>query len=249
MRNHSVMISPQHPAQPAISETARRAIEAYGGADRWRKAQVVEVKGTLKGALFRLKTRMPRPNMSIKCGVHKPWTRIEPIDRWGHVGILDGTSVRLESPDGTIVAERPDARRYFSGGRRLFHWDALDLTYFLGYALWNYLTLPALLMRDDIEWNELEPGVLASEFPPHLPTHGTQQHHFDLETGLLTRYDYMPEVTFEKARAANIVLERGHCNGIPYEAKRTVHPLPAFGGKYLSQPVMVDMHFWDWELS
>src|SRR5713226_2121475 len=71
------------------------------------------------------------------------------------------------------------------GGRRLFHWNAHDITYFLGCAVWNYFTLPALLVREDIVWTELRAGVLASEFPPEVPTHGPQQHSFDHGMGSL----------------------------------------------------------------
>ncbi len=172
----------------ALSSTARHAIEAYGGVERWRSATAIEATGTLTGLLFRLKWRLPRPDMRIRCEVHRPWTRLEPIDRAGQVGILEGRDVRLETRDGRTVAERKDARARFPGGRRLLYWDALDLTYFLGYAIWNYFTLPALLMREDILWSELGEGVLASSFPPDLPTHGEQRHTFDPETGLLVRF-------------------------------------------------------------
>jgi hypothetical protein len=231
-------------------QTVKKAVAAYGGAQRWDTARTITAKGTLTGFLFRAKTRMPRPNMTIECRVHEPWTRLEPIDRWGHVGILDGTGVRLEDSSGKVLKNRPDARSYFPGGRRLIHWDALDLTYFLGYAIWNYFALPALLMRDDIKWRELEAGILDSKFPPNLPTHGKQRHFFDSKSGLLTRYDYMPVVAFKEARAANVVLERGNYKGIPYESHRKVYILPReLGGKYIKHPVMVNMHFWDWKLN
>ena len=32
------------------------------------------------------------------------------------------------------------------------HLARLDQAYFAGYAFWNYLTLPALLLRPDVEW-------------------------------------------------------------------------------------------------
>ena len=43
--------------------------------------------------------------------------------------------MRLENADGSVIEVRQDARRLFPYGRRLFAWDALDLTYFLGYAI------------------------------------------------------------------------------------------------------------------
>ena len=38
-----------------------------------------------------------------------------------------------------------------SGLRRNLRWDALDSTYFAGYAMWNYMTTPYLLTRQGVE--------------------------------------------------------------------------------------------------
>ena len=53
--------------------------------------------------------------------------------------------VRIIDGNGTIVAQRMNPRATFRGLARLT-WDALDFTYFAGYALWNYLTTPFLLV-------------------------------------------------------------------------------------------------------
>lgn len=235
-----------------LSTTAERAIEAYGGADRWRAAEFVETRATFRGLLFVWKTRRPRPNARLRCAVHRPWTRIEPIDRRGRVGVLDGHDVRLETPSGAVVAERPQARSYFPGGRRYLHWDALDLTYFLGYAAWNYLVLPALLLRDDVEWTEPEEGVLKAGFPPELPTHSADQRYvFDAESGLLKRFDYKPEVATgdQEVWVANLVRERGSYEGVPYESRRTVHPVDDENFEPRERFVMVDIRFDDWRLA
>lgn len=234
-----------------LSRTAERAIEAYGGADRWRAADSIETRATFSGLLFVWKTRRPRPNARLRCALHRPSTRIDPIDRRGRVGVLDGQDVRLETRDGRVVAERPAARSYFPGGRRYVHWDALDLTYFLGYAAWNYLVLPALLLRDDIEWTETEEGVLKATFPPELPTHSADQRHvFDPESGLLARFDYKPEIATgdQAVWVANLVRERGTYEGIPYEARRTVHPVDDDTLEPRERFKMVDIRFDDWRL-
>jgi hypothetical protein len=165
------------------------------------------------------------------------------------VGILDGQDVRLESQSGDVVRVRENARARFPWGRRLFHWDDLDLTYFLGYAAWNYFTLPALLLRDDIVWNEVRDGTLASTFPPHLPTHGQKQHHiFDVESGLLEAYDYNAEIVLPFAYGHHVVKEREFANGVPYESRRIVYPMSDLGGKAFTRPTLVDITIRDWRL-
>jgi hypothetical protein len=188
----------------------------------------------------------------VRCAVHEPLTRLDPIDSKGNVGVLDGQEVRLEGPDGSILKRRPNARSWFPYRHPLLYWDALDLTYFLGYASWNYFVLPALLLRTDIEWTETAPGELKSRFPPELPTHHAERQRFvfDGETGLLERYDYVPEVVAPPPipYAANVVLERGHADGIPYEAKRQVTWAPR-NGRPWKRPVLVAMRFWDYRIS
>jgi hypothetical protein len=235
-----------------LTRTAERAIEAYGGRGRWGAAEAIETTATFTGLLFWWKTRRPRAQARLRCSVHRPWTRLDPIDRRGRVGVLDGQDVRLETPSGEVIAERPAARSFFPGGRRYFHWDALDLTYFLGYAAWNYLTLPALLLREDIAWTEPEPGVLKSSFPPELPTHNRDQRHvFDAESGLLVRHDYQPEVATgdQEVWVANVVRERGEHEGISYEARRTVYPVDDETLEPRERFVMVDIRFADWRLT
>jgi len=52
-------------------------------------------------------------------------------------------------------------------------WDALDFTYFAGYALWNYLTTPFLLIYKDVDVGALDPldglSRLRVTFPDEIP--------------------------------------------------------------------------------
>jgi len=67
----------------------------------------------------------------------------ESDDRW----IFTPNRVWIERRDGTVVEERFEPRASFAGHVRETPWDRLHLTYFLGYAIWNYLTAPFLFAR------------------------------------------------------------------------------------------------------
>jgi len=95
--------------------------------------------------------------------------------------------------------------------------------YFLGYAMWNYLVLPALLLRDDVEWRDVSETTLEARLPPHLPTHcEIQRFHVDPETGLLRQHDYTAEVFGQWARAAHVVVEHARADGLTYPSRRRV---------------------------
>ncbi|MCA9774587.1 MAG: hypothetical protein KC466_19360 [Myxococcales bacterium] len=208
-----------------LLDTAERAIKAYGGADRWRRAEAIELRVSAGGLAFRMKAQPAFRAMAVRIEIAEPRVRLAPPGWGGVVGVLDGRSCRLEGPDGGVIARREDPRAKFPHGRRLLWWDRLDQTYFSGYALWNYVTFPRLLLREDIAWREERVGLLEATFPDHLPTHSAvQRFHFDPLSGLLLQHDYTAEVFGGWAKAANVVLQHGAADGVPYPSRRRVTP-------------------------
>ena len=183
--------------------------------------------------------------MRIRVEVGAPRTRFDPIDRAGDVAVLDGHSVRIERPeDGTLVAERQDARiRPY--GKRLVMWDTVDIGYFFGYTMWNYLTLPSLLLRDDIGWSEASDDTLEARFPEHLPTHSpVQRFHLDLATGRLRQHDYTAQPFGGWAKAAHMITEHGDFDGLASPSKRRVKPRDPVSNGPLPFPLLIwaDVH-------
>jgi hypothetical protein len=201
------------------------------------------------GLAFRLKWQPPLVRARQVLDVHEPRVRCEGIDRAGNTGILEGHDVRLEAPDGRTLAARPGARSYFGAGRRWLWWDRLDQTYFACYAAWNYFTLPALLLREDVEWAEPRPGVLEARFPPHLPTHcPLQRFTFSQDSGLLLQHDYSPEIIGSWARAARVVLEHGQAGGIPFPRRMRMTPRGR-DGSARPGPLLVAVEAHEFEIS
>ena len=232
-----------------MNQTAEKAIAAYGGKELWSNARIIEAEVSVHGWAFTLKGRPFFKHAKIKMEVARPVSRLTPIGRNPQIsGVLDGHDVRLEDVSGKIVEERKNTRGYFPGGRRLFYWDDLDMSYFANYAFWNYFTLPALLMREDIDWKEIESGWLEAAFPDTIPTHNkVQRFRFDLETGLLIQHDYTADIITKLATAANVVLEHKQGAGYMYPSRRLVTPR-APSGKPLPAPVLIDITVHDFQI-
>jgi hypothetical protein len=233
-----------------LSETAEKAIAAYGGIELWRSAVSVETVVSAAGLAFTLKRRPAFDHAVMTMHAHRPFCRFTPIGRdLAITGVLDGCDVRLEGSDGQVVSERRGARDYFRVGRRLFWWDDLDMSYFANYASWNYFTLPALLLREDIEWSELEPGRLRAVFPAHIPTHSrVQQFRFDCDTGLLIQHDYTADIISPLATAANVVWKHSkNADGVVYPSERVVTPR-SFRGNPLRRPVLIHLQIHDYRV-
>ena len=229
-----------------LEPLAQRMLDAYGGESTWRSATAVEARLTIGGMLFRWKRgREGRwPSVAIRVETAAPYTRFDPIDRAGNVAVLTGHSIRLERPDGTTVAERADGRPK-PYGANLLSWDALDIGYFFGYTMWNYLTLPALLLREDIEWRETSADTLDAHFPPDLPTHSaTQRFHLDRATGRLRQHDYTAEPFGGWAKAAHLIVEHRAFDGLIAPSKRRVRPRDPVRGGALPFPLLIwaDVH-------
>ena len=221
----------------SASVVLERAIEAYGGEERWRSLDTIDARATCGGLLFRWKRGHGFKNLDVKAKIWEPWIRLSPLDAKGLLGTLDGHDVKIERPSGEVVEERAYAREKFPYGRRLFHWDLVDVVYFTGYALWNYLTLPALLIRDDIKWEQVDDNVLEANFPDWLPTHTRHQRfHFDPDTGLLQQYDYTADVFGSWAKASHI-LRHAESDGVVYTSERLIKP--TIGGKPFAFPMLI----------
>lgn len=231
-----------------LSPTAQRALDVYGGEERWRAASEIHLVLSARGLAFRLKWQPPLVRARQVLAVHEPRVRCAGIDRAGDAGVLEGPDVRLEAPDGRPLEARRDARSFFGPGRRWLFWDRLDQTYFACYAAWNYFTLPALLLRRDVQWTELGPGLLEARFPPHLPTHSpVQRFRFAPDTGLLLQHDYTVEIIGGWARAARVVLAHRNQSGVPYPSRMRMTPL-AGDGSPRPFPLLVAVEAHDFEL-
>lgn len=226
-----------------LSLTAQKALEAYGGADLWKNNKYIEAEVSSVGLAFKLKHRPTFEHAKIRMEINRPFSKLNLICKdKSQIGVLDGQDVRIETADSSIVSERKNARSYFPAGRRLWRWDDMDITYFANYAFWNYFTFPNLLMNENINWKEKEPGILKATFPDNIPTHcKTQEFHIDMNTGKLVQHNYTVDIISKLAKVANVVLNHGEENGSVYPSERLVTPR-THKGKPRKKPVMIHLH-------
>ena len=143
-----------------MSALLDEVLEAHGGLERWRTARAIHARVRSGGLLIR--TRVPGNRFAdyhVTVHVHEARAVLDPFPGSGQRGVFEGGAARIESHDGQVISSRANARSAFfgrSGLRRNIRWDPLDSVYFAGYAMWNYLTAPYLLTREDIDVSEGE---------------------------------------------------------------------------------------------
>lgn len=232
-----------------MSELREEVLAAYGGAERWRAVTAITAHGTFGGLL---RSRFPGNRMAhvtVRVQLAEQHAVFEDFSQAGQRGVFNRDEVRIETHDGRLVDSRRDPRTAFAGLgglRRNLRWDALDATYFAGYAWWNYLTMPIHLTREGVivtegdtwheageQWRRLE-----ANFPPAIHTHSPQQTFYVDAAGLIRRHDYTAQPVGHWAHAAHYCSDHKQIDGLLFPARRRVHPRGPTG-RPLRYPTLV----------
>lgn len=206
-----------------------KVIEVHGGRDRWKAVNVIEVSFSSGGLAFASHLQ-PFALRDLKISL-MPHSRQMAMNGYCHpewCGIWTPTYVQIMDGDDSLVAERCNPRESFSRIDKQFRWDKLDLLYFAGYALWNYLCFPFILDENGVTVIESDDNSklrrLIAKFDARVPTHSaTQTFHVD-ESGLLFRHDYTANVIGHWATAANYCLASERVGGLRFYTRRQVRP-------------------------
>jgi len=226
-------------------------LDAHGGVDRWHEISQIDVEMSAHGFLFSTK-HVPRQNHAhLSIDTRSPRTVIHDYPAAGLSGILQGAGrVEVCDANGGIAEAREPARTEFDP-RPWKHWDALNFAYFSGYAMWNYLTLPFLLLAPGVEVqqvSERRATVLDVRFPSDIPTHSELQRLYFDAAGRLYRHDYTAEVVGGWARAIHLCSNYREFGGLQFPTTRRVYPRGPFG-RPLSAPTLVAIDIHDLDLS
>lgn len=138
------------------------------------------------------------------------------------------------------------------GLRRNIWWDDLDLLYFGGYALWNYVSAPFMFVRPGFGVEEIEPWEENGErwrrlrviFPAGVATHSRQQDFYFDEKGLLRRLDYTAEPFGNWAKAAHYCHYHREFSGLVMPTRRRVY-LRRRNGRPRPRPTLVHIDIVD----
>lgn len=227
-------------------------LEAHGGLERWRAAKTI--RGRVRSGGLLLRTRVSGNKFAdtrIEVEVGRPRGAAEPFPEPGRRGVYEDGRVRIESSDGEVLAARDHPRAEFfgrSGVRRNFRWDELDAIYFAGYAWWNYLNVPYLLLREGVRTAEGETWSeggqtwrrLEATFPETLDTHSRRQTFYYDADLRLRRHDYVAEVVGHWARAAHMCADHVRAGGLLFPTRRWVRPIGP-GNRPMPFPTLVSL--------
>jgi hypothetical protein len=206
-------------------------IEAHGGADALDGIEDVAVALNARGLAFSGHRLPGRFEVRAIVDAHVPHVVFANLLGTGKEATFTPERVTV----GDEVREQP--REAY--GDLLFRWDPLHLTYFAGYALWNYVTTPWLLASEGVDIEELPGRRLRATFPADIPTHSRVQIFHVGDDGLLARLDYTADVFGRWARGAHVCREHRRFGPIVTPTRRRVTPRVA--GRALPGPTLVGL--------
>jgi hypothetical protein len=117
-------------------------------------------------------------------------------------GLFTRSRVAIETSEGRPIDVRSNPRAAFEGDVIESSWDALDLAYFTGCAMWTALTAPFLMNEPGFVTDELDPWQEDGEtwrrqhciFPERVACQNRSQVFYFGPDGLLRRPDYNLDV-------------------------------------------------------
>ena len=219
------------------------ALDAHGGMKRWNELSDLVVDTTLGGSLW---AQVGAPRIM-------PKFRLSLSLRRQHVIMYSDTAkerVLFEPSQVSLMPSREETSYLKQPRKNLIEhlgspWTELQAGYFIGYAMWQYLTAPFLYAYPGFSTQEVEPWhengetwrVLKITFPDHIESHTKIQYSYYGADGLLRRHRYGVDV-LGGVVGVNYASSYERVDGIMVPTAREVFACDAEGNKTPSSPLV-----------
>ena len=222
-------------------DLAQFAIKAHGGLERWNRFSTVSAHLTQGGVFWSAKGKAGvLGDVMLKVDLRNERVSHWPFGSRDRRSRFEPERVAIENATGEVLEELLQPRSSFKGHTFETPWTDLQLTYFVGCAMWTYMNTPFFLARPDIQSEEIERWQEGGEawrrlkvrFPTDIATHSTEQTLYFDQQGLLKRHDYHVEISGDIG-AAHYVSDIKKFSGIVFPTKHRIfglqsdnHPSP-----------------------
>jgi hypothetical protein len=231
-----------------MSDLLDTVIEAHGGLDRWNQLNSVSARLIQGGALWALKGQEGvLDDVVVTASLHEERVSHRPFGAPDRRSAFTPERVAIETDDGTVLEALDQPRASFAGHAFETPWSTLQLAYFVGTAMWTYLTQPFTFSLPGFQTSGLEPWEEAGQrwrrlrvvWPSNLATHSSEQTLYFDDDGLLARHDYDVEISGGTS-AAHYVSGYVDVSGIRLPTEHRIFPRTP-DGQSLDEPLVVSI--------
>jgi len=231
-----------------MSDLLETVIEAHGGLERWTRLERVSARLIQGGALWALKGQAGvLDDVVVTASLHEERVSHRPFGAPDRRSAFTPERVAIEDADGAVIEALDAPRSSFAGHTVETPWSTLQLAYFVGTAMWTYLTQPFSFALAGFETRELDPWDEAGRelrrlrvaWPSYLATHNTEQTLYFDDEALLVRHDYDVEIS-GGTTAAHYVSDYEDVSGVRLPTKHRIFPRTP-DGQSLTEPLIVSI--------
>ena len=223
-------------------------IEAHGGIERWNQRDAVSARLAQGGALWGIKGQAGvLDDVFVRASLHQERVSHHPFGAPERRSAFTPERVAIETTEGDLVESLEQPRASFAGHTLETKWTPLQLAYFVGTAMWTYLTQPFTFALPGFKTTELDPWQEDGQqwrrphviWPSNLATHSTEQTLYVGGDGLIRRHDYNVEISGGN-RGAHYMSGYTQAAGIMVPTSHRIFPRTP-DGQMLSEPLLVSI--------
>ncbi len=231
-----------------MNDLLKTVIEAHGGLDRWNQLDAVSARLRQDGAEWALKGQEGvLDDVYVRANLHEQRESHHPFGASDRRSSFTPGRVAIETTGGDVVEALEHPRASFAGHTLETPWTTLQLAYFVGTAMWTYLTQPFTFALPGFETSELEPWQEQGEqwrrlhvtYPSYLATHSTEQTLYFGADGLIRRHDYDVEIQGGSG-GAHYISDYTQAAGIMVPTKHRIYPRTP-EGQALKEPLLISI--------
>lgn len=236
------------PGNPTMSDLLSTVIDAHGGLERWRQLDAVSARLIQSGAEWTLKGQEGvLDDVYARASLHQERESHHPFGAPDRRSSFTPERVAIETTDGDVVEALENPRASFAGHTLETPWTSLQLAYFVGTAMWTYLTQPFTFALPGFQTAELDPWQENGEewrrlhviWPSYLATHSTEQTLYFGADGLIRRHDYDVEIQGGSG-GAHYISDHIEVAGIMVPTKHRIYPRTP-EGQALTEPLLISI--------
>ena len=230
-----------------MSDLLDTVIEAHGGLERWSQLDSVSARLLQGGAMWGIKGQPGvLDDVFVRASLHQERESHHPFGAPDRRSAFTPGRVAIETTSGDVVEALEQPRASFAGHTLQTPWTALQLAYFVGTAMWTYLTQPFIFARTGFQTAELGPWHENGEewrrlqvtWPDDLATHCAEQTLYVGADGLFRRHDY--DVEIAATSGAHYISDYTKVAGLMVPTRHRIFPRSA-DGQALSEPLVISI--------
>jgi hypothetical protein len=230
-----------------MSDLLDTVIEAHGGLERWGQLDSVSARLIQGGAMWGIKGQQGvLDDVFVRASLHQERESHHPFGAPDRRSAFTPERVAIETTSGDVVEAMEQPRVSFAGHVLETPWTTLQLAYFVGTAMWTYLTQPFTFALPGFKTTELDPWRENGEewrrlhvtWPGYLATHSTEQTLYVGADGLFRRHDYVVEIA--ATSGAHYISDYTKVAGLMVPTRHRIFP-QAPDGQALKEPLVISI--------